>query len=257
MKSEAAKRSELVVAAARDVLARQPSAGVREIAAQAGVSRATVYRHFRSRTELLEASEVDADVPARDRVLGEALVLLERTGLARLSMDDVADRARVSRATVYRLFPGRAALFAALVQRYSPLETIARTLDDLGDAPPHLVMPAIARAIAAHVQGRAGLLRALFFEATGAGEAAEQARLFAISGGVGPLLAYITRHMERGDMRSSDPLLAMQSLMGPMMLHVFTRPIATSRLGFAIPLEDSLAHLAAYWLRAFAVQEPG
>ena len=39
-------------------------------------------------------------------------------------MDDLATQADVSRATLYRLFPGKAALFRAIVVAYSPIEPV-------------------------------------------------------------------------------------------------------------------------------------
>lgn len=50
-----------------------------------------------------------------DRVLDAAKRCCERYGLAKTSIDDVASMARVSRATVYRLFPGgKDVLFEAM-----------------------------------------------------------------------------------------------------------------------------------------------
>lgn len=44
--------------------------------------------------------------PTRDRVVAATLVCIERQGLAKTSLEDVAREAGVSRATVYRVFPG-------------------------------------------------------------------------------------------------------------------------------------------------------
>jgi transposase-like protein len=70
-----------VVATAREVLQRDPSASVSRIARDAGVSRATFYRHFGSRGALLQAVEMEAPVPARERVLEAAAELIGQGGL--------------------------------------------------------------------------------------------------------------------------------------------------------------------------------
>lgn len=43
---------------------------------------------------------------AREAVLAGAYTVVARVGLAKLTLDDVARESRVSRATIYRLFPG-------------------------------------------------------------------------------------------------------------------------------------------------------
>src|SRR5829696_7753448 len=60
-----------------------------------------------------------------------------------------AAAAGVSRATLYRLVPGKEALFAELVRRFSPFEPIAAVLETIGDRSPVEVIPAIAQQMAA------------------------------------------------------------------------------------------------------------
>jgi AcrR family transcriptional regulator len=52
-----------------------------------------------------------------DRVLDGALACVARVGLGKTTLDDVAREAGCARATVYRCFPGKQALFAAVLQR--------------------------------------------------------------------------------------------------------------------------------------------
>ena len=52
-RSDAAGNIERIVVAAMELLRAEPEAGLEEIAAAAGVSRSTVYRHFSSREELV------------------------------------------------------------------------------------------------------------------------------------------------------------------------------------------------------------
>src|SRR5215207_10879431 len=88
----------------------------------------------------------------------------DEDGLAELSMDELAAAAGVSRATLYRLVAGKEALFAELVRRFSPFEPIAAVLETMGDRPPAEVIPAIAQAMAAAMDGHIGLLLQLLFE---------------------------------------------------------------------------------------------
>jgi AcrR family transcriptional regulator len=52
-----------------------------------------------------------------DRVLDAALACVARVGLGKTTLDDVAREAGCARATVYRCFPGKRALFAAVLER--------------------------------------------------------------------------------------------------------------------------------------------
>ena len=50
-----------------------------------------------------------------DEVLDAAVACIARVGLTKTTLDDVARDAGCARATVYRHFPGKQPLFAALV----------------------------------------------------------------------------------------------------------------------------------------------
>ena len=141
MRQEDPVRRQAILQTAGRILAADPAAPVSAVCTGAGVSRATFYRYFPSRAALLEALDLEPDPGTRERILAAAIELLERDGLARLSMDDVADRAGVSRASVYRLYPGKPALFAALLAAESPFAEVSATLHRLHDRPPGEVLP--------------------------------------------------------------------------------------------------------------------
>ena len=106
-----------ILDSARRLLERDPSATtVDEIATAAGVSRATFYRVIGSRGDLLEELGVEPDPAAGERILNAAAEMVGHGGLGSLSMDELAAAAGVSRASLYRLFPGKAALFRELVR---------------------------------------------------------------------------------------------------------------------------------------------
>ena len=83
-----------------------------------------------------------------------------------LSMDVLAATAGVSRATLYRLFPGKSALFDALAREFSPWEPVADVIDAMPDGRPEEVMPAIAHAVGEALRGRVGMLLRMVFELT-------------------------------------------------------------------------------------------
>src|SRR5829696_5863357 len=230
-----------------------------ELAAAAGVSRATLYRLFGSQQHLLHELGLIPPPTLRSRLLDTALELVGRHGLAELSMDELAATAGVSRATLYRLFPGKEALFAELVRSFSPFEPIAAVLETTGNRPPAEVIPAIAQAMAAAMDGHIGLLLQLLFElsrsdldrhggADANQDAAQAMRTL-------PLVAgYFDHQMAAGHLRRMDPVLAMQALVGPIVMHLLMQASAASQPGarhrVALPLEGVVDELVGMWLRA-------
>jgi AcrR family transcriptional regulator len=235
-----------------------------QLATKAGVSRATLYRLFGSQQHLLQQLGLQPPPTVRSRVLDTALELVGRHGLAELSMDELAAQAGVSRATLYRLFPGKEALFAELVRTFSPFEPIAAVLEAMGERSPAEVIPAIAQAMAAAMDGHIGLLLQLLFEfarhpdpdgGRGTSEDAVQGMRTL------PLVAgYLDRQMAAGRLRRMDPDLAFQALAGPIVMHLLWRLPAASRVNRPpvgeAPLEEVVDELVQVWLRAMATDQP-
>jgi AcrR family transcriptional regulator len=244
---------------AAGVLATGEKPTVAQFAEAAGVSRASFYRAFESRGALLEALAVQPEPGASERILEATFQLVGAHGLAALSMDDLATRAGVSRATLYRLFPGKPALFTGLIRTYSPLEPVSRLLIEMKDEPPEVVMPEIARTVYRTVYGsgetRLGLLRAALFEVSSLTPDAEEAVREALVAIVGSVGAYVMGQMMSGRLRRMSPLLALQSFVGPIFFHVLTRPVVERVLGIEIDGEQAVTELAESWLRSMRPDE--
>ena len=232
-----------------------------ELAAAAGVSRATLYRLFGSQQHLLHELGLTPPPTVRSRILDTALELVGRHGLAELSMDQLAAEAGVSRATLYRLFPGKEALFAALIRSFSPFEPIAAVLEAAGDRPPADVIPAVAHAMATAMDGHLGLLLQLLFELSRDRPDPHGASKTAVQGmRTLPLVSrYLAGQMAAGHLRRMDPDLAFQALAGPIVLHLLWRPPAASQVdGPPVgrrPLAEVVDELARVWLRAMATDQ--
>ena len=247
---------EKILGKARGLLAKGGSPTVAELAAAAGVSRASFYRAFESREALLEALDIEPEPGARERILEAALKLVGAQGLTALSMDDLATEAEVSRATLYRLFPGKAALFTSFLHEYSPLDPVTELLSKRRGELPEVVMPEIARTVYrtfyAAGESRVGILRALFFEISSLAPDTAEAAQDALRTMVGALVMYLMEQMRSGRLRQMHPLLALQSFVGPIFFHLMTRPLAERLLGFDVEGEQAVTLLAENWLRAMA-----
>jgi len=234
-----------VVAAAREMLSADPAAPISRIADEAGVSRATFYRHFGSREALLTAVEMEPPVPARERILEAAGELIGRGGLHTFSMEELATAAGVSRATVYRLFPTKAALFGEIVRHFSPFEPALRIVREHFDRPPEEVVPLLARTFATIGGARIGIMRGVLLEASAVTPDAVAGVQPFLPEAIGTLAGYMAHHMDAGRVRRMHPILAVQALLGPIFVHLLTRPMAERVVGFDMPIDEAVEQLTA------------
>jgi AcrR family transcriptional regulator len=84
-RTDAQRNRDAILESAVDVLAQTPTASLAEVAARAGLGRATLYRHFPSRDALLAA--------IREEALARARAALAEAGLADASARDGVRRA--------------------------------------------------------------------------------------------------------------------------------------------------------------------
>jgi AcrR family transcriptional regulator len=156
----------------------------------------------RRRGEALEAA-----------ILAAVLHELESTGYAALSLDRVASRARVSKASLYRRWPGKPALVVDAVRRSLPA---ADTLPDTGALRTDLL--AAFRQVAEGLSGAAGAaLRGVLSEALRDPETAAELAALRHGNSVEMVQALATRAVDRGDI-PPGAIHARRLEVGPAML---------------------------------------
>ena len=223
-----------------------------DLAAAASVAVRTLYRLFGSRQALLREAGCAPEPTARQRILEAALDQIGRQGLAELSMDELAATAGVSRATLYRLFPGKSALFGQLIRTFSPWEPVADVIDAMPDGDPEDVMPAVGEAIAEAMRGRVGVLLRMVFELLQGDPDTAEGMRESMARGLPDLVAYLTSQMQAGRLRPMHPVLAIQLLAGPIVVHLLTQPLAGAFTDRETPDAEFLDEMVGAWLRAMA-----
>ena len=228
-----------------------------EIAAAAGVSRSTLLRRFGGTRVALDEAVRRTGVdpggrpPARERATAAAAHLIAEQGLGAVTLDAVAAAACCALPTLHGLFDGRDGLLVAVFERYGPLPDLEALAADPPEDPAELVRavhrafltafgrePRVLPAIVADVLARPG----------GPGGRAVRSRLPRTAAS---LRALLQPHVRAGRLRPLPfPLLA-QLLLGPIVVHVLTRPALEPVLGEELPsVEETAEILAAAFLRS-------
>ena len=181
------------------------------------------------------------DERADRAILSAALELMATDGVYELRMDDVAARAGVGKATIYRRYRSKEELVGAAVGTFvSEIE-----ISDTGSTREDLL--ALMRA-AVRVYSRdleAGLMRGLVTAVRRDPELAQSVRKGFLASRRATLTVVLNRAVARGDLRSDlDVELALDVLGGPL----FYRLLITGG-----PIDDALAEgVAELILRGFA-----
>lgn len=216
-----------------------------EVAARAGVSRATLYRAFPSRRALLEALR-SRGVPVEDRpdverrALDATRRILLRGGFEGLTMESVASEGKLSLATVYRRFGDRAGLLRAFMRKDEARASLVEALDRRAESREELerVLTAFTEASLAALEEQ----RPLFLLVLSAPEEIRGAiRGFrdARRGTIAALAAFLAGQMKAGLLLRNDPRALAALYMGQLLSTALFLPEA----GEALPPRRQLAAL--------------
>jgi AcrR family transcriptional regulator len=244
------KRTAVVDAAARLFRERPDveAVGVDEVAALAGVSKATLYRYFPSKAALVQAAAERAGVDPgaweapdrRTQILQAALALIPERGLRSLTMEQVAEAAGVSAAAIYWHFASKDALVIAVAEYCSPVSVVKRALARGAAGDPYDDLREFARQMLEHAPGRFEVMVACVADSWSSPRVATHVMRTVALPMWGEVRTDFAAQTAAGRLRKGHFLPRMMALAGPIMGYLMARR-ALSGVASAAGAEDVAA----------------
>lgn len=165
-------------------------------------------------------------------VVNVASTVFRRVGYADASMDAIAREASVSKATLYRYYPSKEALFGAVlselpVARFAPRADLEGNPRDALDTLARTILEALLDPVYQDLLQVALAERARF--PTVAAELWDRI----VGRGVRLMTEFFEREITRGSLRKLDPALAAQEFVGMLLANGLLRRMATT-----VPQQD-------------------
>lgn len=225
---------------------------VATIADAAGISRSTLLRRFGGSRTALNDAVLAAGIdpgglpPVRIRAVAAAASLIGESGLAATTLEAVAVRAGCSVYSLHAVFGGRDELMSAVFERYSPIGDIEEYLaGPSGDMPE--VVRGFYRTLADTLSREPRVAPAIFAEAFSrpTSPAVQSLAAYGVPRMLGVLSRWFDAEISAGRIRDLPRPLLAQQLLGPMMVHVLSRPALTNILGRSLPDIDTVCDVFA------------
>jgi AcrR family transcriptional regulator len=227
------------------------------MARAAGISKATFYRIFSSKEAVRQALREAGVAPERlgtrdgkEALLDAAMEIFAAGGYASATVDAIAQAAGMSKAGFYWHFESKEAIFAAVIARYAPFEAVGRIVreGEQSGAVPHAVLIGVLMEIVRAATSRFPLFRTVMLEAFQNPAMGELFRRNVLGVVVPTVGGYLVRQMAAGRMRPMHPALALQSLVGPLFLHLLTREMFAAQFPDLPPIEVVIDHIITTFL---------
>jgi len=180
---------------------------------------------------------------AQDRpreICAAALDVFAEKGFAAARLDEIAQRAGVSKGTLYLYFKDKADLFRAVVRdTVAPNIDLVRTMIEGADLPfPDVIRMFLPRFAALTSQARVGAVAKMVIgESRNFPELAKVWHDEVVSKALGLIGGLIERGQARGEVRAGDPRLLTFTLMGPMVMGLLWRETLQPAGGAPLDLE--------------------
>jgi len=158
-----------------------------------------------------------------DEVLDAALDLFMEKGFAATRVEDVAQRAGISKGTIYLYFPSKEALMEGLIHRaLSPIALKAVNTIEMLNVDPRTILKALGGMVGKQLSDPrvVAIPKLVIRESANFPELAAMYRREVIDKAMPSLIKLIERQVRSGRFRPVDPELAVRSMIGPIAIHL-------------------------------------
>jgi len=197
-------------------------------------------------------------VDRREQILREAMKCFAEDGFRGTTIRGLAERVGLSEAALYRYFPGKESIYAAILDQkmaavdlVALLEPVAERRDD------RQFFGGLANEIFARVEADPTFLRLLYFSAL---EGHQLARPF-FDSRVKRLREfvtdYISRRIEEGDFIAVDPVIASRAFLGMVFDYLSVRLVLGQTDAYPQPREEVSETFVSIFLRGMQRQPQG
>jgi AcrR family transcriptional regulator len=191
----------------------------------------------------------------REQILEEAMACFSEQGFRGTTVRALAGRVGLSEAALYRYFPSKESLYAAIIDRkmaavdlIAVLEPAAERRDD------RAFFLSLAREIFARVEGDPTFLRILYFSALEGHRLADpffESRVKRLREFV---TEYIARRTAEGHFVAVDPVLASRAFLGMVFDHLNVRLVLGQADAYPQPLDEVARTFVSIFLRGMQVR---
>jgi len=194
----------------------------------------------------------------RDQILREAALCFGTSGFRGTTTRDIAGRVGITEAALYRYFPSKEAIYAAILDKrlaapdpIEPLEPFARAGRD------REVLTRLALALFRSVSDDPSTLRLILYSALEGHEMARPFQEKRIRRLRDFLSQYIERRAREGAFRGVDPVLGARAFIGMVVDYLIVREIFGQRDQYPQPPEEVAATFVSIFLDGIRVGRDG
>ena len=185
----------------------------------------------------------------RDQILDAAMACFASAGFRGTTTREIASRVGLTEAALYRHFPSKDALYAAIIARKidapdltAHLETAAAAGDD------RAVLGGLARTLIERVEADPAFLRILLFTALEGHSLAEPFFAARVRRIREFLSGYVARRIEAGAFRAVDPVIAARAFLGMVSDYLNVRVVFQQQAAYPQPIEEVVETFVSLFL---------